>query len=122
MEAVMNVPIALVVEGNAIQRELVAGLLEEFYVAAIPCESAEKALRVLDGAGENVSMLLTDIDLAGKIDGVELAHYAAEQYPNIRLVVTAGDAPPRQLPDGAKFFQKPWTALDLLRETERLRP
>jgi CheY-like chemotaxis protein len=122
MEAVMNVPIALVVEDNAIERELVAGLLEEFYVAAIPCESAEKALRVLEGAGENVSMLLTDTHLPGKIDGVELAHYAAEQYPNIHLVVTSGRVPRRQLPDGAKFFQKPWTALDLLRETERLRP
>ena len=67
-------------------------------------------------------MLLTDTNLPGKIDGVELAHYAAEQYPNIHLIVTSGHAPPRPLPDGAKFFQKPWTALDLLREAERLRP
>ena len=105
-----------------LERELVAELLEEFDVAVLPCESAEKAMRVLEGAGDNVSMLLTDINLAGKIDGVELAHYAAEQYPNIHLIVTSGRAPPRQLPETAKFFQKPWTALDLLRETERLHP
>lgn len=114
------VPIALVVEDNMLERELVAGLLEEFDVAVIPCESAERALRVLEDVGESVSMVLTDVNLAGKIDGVELAHFASQQYPNVRLIVTSGQAPPRKLPEGAKFFQKPWTALDLLRETEQL--
>src|SRR5262245_26713044 len=104
------VPIALVVEDNMLERELVAGLLEEFDVAVIPCASAEKALRVLEEVGENVSMVLTDVDLEGKIDGVELAHFAAQHYPNVHLIVTSGRAPPRQLPDGAKFFRKPWTA------------
>ncbi len=113
-------PIALVVEDDVLQRELaVVVLLEECEMGVIECESAEGALRVLEKMGECVSMIFTDVKLAGKIDGVELAHFATQCYPDIHVIVTSGLALTKRLPEGATFMPKPWLPLDVLREAQR---
>ena len=110
-------PIALVVEDDAIQREDVATLLEESEMGVIQCASAEAALGVLERMGGCLSLMFTDVNLAGAIDGLELARFAKANFPNIHVIVTSG-TPRAGLPDGAKFLAKPWRALDVLREAE----
>jgi two-component system cell cycle response regulator CpdR len=112
-------PIALIVEDDMLQRAMVVTLLEENGMDVIQCESAEAAWRVLEKIGGCVSMMFTDVNLAGRIDGVELAHFAARRYPTIHVLVTSGLAPAKSLPEGSVFMQKPWLPLDLLREAER---
>jgi two-component system cell cycle response regulator CpdR len=112
-------PIALVVEDDALQRELMVVLLEESEMGVIQCESAEGALGILEKMGGCVSMMFTDVSLAGKVDGVELAHFAKQHYPNIHVIVTSGLALTKSLPEGAMFIPKPWLPLDVLREAER---
>ena len=111
-------PIALVVEDDELQRDMMAMLLEEDEMGVIQCESAEAALRVLEKMGGCLSMMFTDVNLAGRIDGIELAHFAHARFPNIHVVVTSGLALPRSLPEGATYMPKPWMALDVLREAE----
>jgi len=113
-------PIALVVEDDVLQCELMVVLLEESEMSVIQCQSAEEALRVLEKMGGCMSMMFTDVNLAGKIDGVELAHFAVQGYPNLRVIVTSGAALTKGLPEGAMFMPKPWLPLDVLREAERL--
>ena len=112
-------PIALVVEDDMLQREGVAALLEESEMDVVQCDTAEEALRALEKLGECVSLIFTNVKLNGKIDGVELAHFSTQRYPNIRVIVTSGLALTRRLPEGVKFIPKPWLPLDVLREAER---
>jgi two-component system cell cycle response regulator CpdR len=112
-------PIALVVEDDAMQRALTMMLLEESGMGVIQCESAEAALRVLEKMGGCVSLMFTDVNLSGRVDGVELARFARHRCPNLRVVVTSDLALKTGLPDGAMFMSKPWLPLDLLREAER---
>ena len=49
------VPVALVVEDDAMQRELVAMLLQESEMGVIQCENAEAALDVLEKMGALLS-------------------------------------------------------------------
>ena len=112
-------PIALVVEDDQMQRELVAMLLEECDMGVIQCESAETALEVLNKLGTSLSMLYTDVNLSGSMNGVDLARIATKDYPDIHVVVTSGKALPKDLPHQALFMPKPWLTLDLLREAER---
>lgn len=112
-------PIALIVEDDAMQRELMAMLLEESELGVVQCESAEDAMGVLEKIGPCVSMMFTDVNLAGKIDGVELAHLAAQSYPNIHVIVTSGNTLTKTLPAGAMFMPKPWLPLEVLRVAER---
>jgi DNA-binding NtrC family response regulator len=112
-------PIALVVEDDIWQRQMVVVLLEESDMGVIQCESAEAAIGVLEKAGGCISMMFTDVSLAGRIDGVELACMTTRRWSNIHVVVTSGLALTKRLPDRALFLPKPWLPLDVLREVER---
>ena len=112
-------PIALVVEDDELQRELVAMLLEECDMGVIQCESAEAALRVLEKMGGCLSIMFTDVNLAGIIDGVDLAHFARRRFPDLDVIVTSGTAQTKSLPEGTTFMAKPWRTLDVLRVAER---
>ena len=112
-------PIALVVEDDELQRELVAMLLEESDMGVIQCESAEAALRVLEKMGGCLSMMFTDVNLAGIIDGVDLAHFAKQRFPDLPVIVTSGAKQTKSLPEGTTFMAKPWRPLDVLRVAER---
>ena len=67
---------ALVVEDDPMQREMICLLLEESEVDVIECESAEAAEAVLERTGGSVALMMTDVQLAGNMSGVELAHIA----------------------------------------------
>ena len=109
---------ALVVEDDPMQREMICVLLEESNYNVIQCESAEAAELVLDKCSNTLALLITDVSLAGRMNGVELAHIATSRNPQLDVVVTSGRALQEPLPRGAKFWSKPWAALDVLREAE----
>jgi two-component system, cell cycle response regulator CpdR len=109
---------ALVVEDDAMQREMIVMLLEESDYHVIQCESGEAAALVLDQVGTTLSLLMTDVNLAGKMTGQELAAIARSRHPALDVVVTSGKPLSGRLPDGVKFWSKPWAALDVLREAE----
>jgi two-component system, cell cycle response regulator CpdR len=109
---------ALIVEDDALQREMISMLLEESEYEVILCETAEEALLVLDRWGRKLSLLMTDVNLAGRMTGTELAAIARSRHPSLDVVVTSGKPLSGRLPDGVKFWAKPWAALDVLREAE----
>ena len=92
-------PIALIVEDDQTQRDLLSVLLEESDMHVIQCESAEAAELVLDKYCNSLALMITDIGLAGRMNGVQLAHIAASRNPRLDVVVTSGRAPPE--PAGA---------------------
>lgn len=109
---------ALIVEDDELQRTVLGILLEESEIETIQCASAEAAMSVLQERGNELAMMMTDVNLAGHMDGVELAFIAKRQFPNLHVIVTSGRILARRLPDGAKFWAKPWRPLDVLREAQ----
>ena len=53
------------------------------------------------------------------MDGVELAHFAREHRPQMRVVVISGQVPQGGLPDGVRLLAKPFYPISLLREAAR---
>jgi CheY-like chemotaxis protein len=111
---------ALIVEDDPMQRDMICLLLEESEVDVIECESAEAAELVLERAADSLVLMLTDVQLAGNMDGVELAHIARRYNPEMGVIVTSGRPLHQELPDGVKFWAKPWAPLDVIREAERM--
>ena len=111
-------PIALVVEDDQDQRELLTVLLEESQLHVFGCESAEAALRIIDKYGSGMSLLVTDVQLAGTLTGADLARIAKQRYPDLSVIVISGSAKPKLLSD-ILFMPKPWPALEILKEAER---
>ncbi|PJG53391.1 hypothetical protein CVM73_21050 [Bradyrhizobium forestalis] len=109
---------ALIVEDDVMQREMLCVLLEESGYQVFQCESAEAAERILDEIAGMLCLMLTDVQLAGPMNGVELAHVAKHRNPKLDVVVTSGRPLKQPLPDGVKFWAKPWAPLDVLREAE----
>jgi len=114
-----RLPIALVVEDDVSQRELVVVLLEESEMTVIQCASAEEAVRVLKMMNGCVSMMFIDVTLAGEAESLERAHFATQRYPDVHVIVTSGLALTKSVPEGAMFMPKPWLPLEVLREAER---
>ena len=113
--------LALVVEDDPLQRESIVTLLEESDMDVIQCESGEAAEMVLEHVGGCLTTLLTDVSLAGSMDGIELAQIAHERYPALRIVVISATPRVSRLPDGTSFISKPWSPLELLRQTQMTR-
>lgn len=109
---------ALVVEDDPMQREMIELLLAESEFDVICCESAEAAELVLQGSGDNVVLMLTDVELAGNMTGIELAYAAKKYKPDLDVIVTSGRPLRQRLPDGALFWSKPWAPLDVIRVAE----
>jgi len=75
---------------------------------------------VLEQADASLVMLMTDVALAGQMNGVELAYIAMKYNPDLDVIVTSGTPLRQPLPDGAQFWAKPWAPLDVIREAERM--
>src|SRR5689334_6958241 len=111
---------ALIVEDDPMRREMISLLLEESDYDVIECESAEAAELVLEQNPENLVLMMTDVQLAGNMTGCELAHVAKKYNPDLDVIVTSGNTLRQQLPDGAQFWKKPWAAMDVIREAEKM--
>ena len=110
---------ALVVEDDAMQREMISLLLEESHFDVIECESAEAAEVVLRRMGGELALVMTDVSLAGAMDGVSLAFVARRYNPKLDVIVTSGKPLPRPLPQGVQYWSKPWAPLDVIRLAEQ---
>lgn len=114
--------VALVVEDDEDQRELIGAILEESDVKVFGCDSAEAAIEVMEKIGDRALFVLTDVDLAGTMDGVELARELSDRWPATHVVTTSGCSDQRRLarlPERSRHLEKPWRALDIIVELER---
>jgi DNA-binding NtrC family response regulator len=107
--------LALVVEDDQFQREMLSDLLKDEDMEVIACESAEAAELVLEEVGEWLRVLVTDVELAGRETGIELAGHAKRHFPLLNVVIISGKDD-LSLPPDVHFLKKPWQPLDLLRE------
>jgi len=105
---------AIVVEDDAIQRDTIALLLEESDFEVIRCEDAETASLALKS--RHPRLLVTDISLADKMNGVELARLARALDPTLRIVIISGQQLASVLPDGVTFLSKLVYPATLIRE------
>jgi CheY-like chemotaxis protein len=113
---------ALIVEDDYEIRCLAAAILEETDLRVVETDSAEEALHFLRDNAQKVALVFADIRLPCLMDGVDLARTINLKWPWIKMVVTSGDPGDRlaELPRGASYMPKPWRALDVLVEAERV--
>ena len=108
---------ALVVEDDLVQRQMVRTILEANGFEVLQSDTAEAAQIILEEVGHDLSLMVTDVRLNGDMSGSQLAKFAKQLFPNVKLIVTSGKDWP-VLPEGATFLRKPWKPLDLIREAK----
>jgi DNA-binding NtrC family response regulator len=105
--------VTLLVEDDALQREVMAELLQDQGFEVVECSTAEAAELIVATSGTELRALITDNGLAGTMSGVELAEYARRKYPQMNIIVMSGKQVKR-LPAHTTFLQKPFAPMLLL--------
>ena len=101
----------LLIEDEALIRMATAAMLEDAGYRVVEAMNADEALVTL-GEGQQIDIVITDVQMPGRLDGLELVEIITEKYPHILSLVTSGRASLREARDcGAKkFLTKPYTA------------
>ena len=81
-----------------------------------PRQSRGASLGRLALKARHPCLLITDVKLAGKMNGIELAQLARKNDPALRVVVISGQQAASVLPDGVTFLSKPVHPTTLIRE------
>lgn len=94
--------------------------LEEGY-RVFEADDAETAILILE-QNPTIHIVLTDVQMPGSMDGVNLAHYVRDRYPPTVLVIASGALrlSAADLPNGAVFVAKPFDPRFVLEEIQRI--
>ncbi len=110
--------LALVVEDDPLQREVLSDALKEEKLDVIQCESAEAAELVIARFGVELGLMVTDVELAGEGNGIDLATFARARCPRLQVIVVSGDNR-EPLPADVRFLRKPYRISELLDAVEK---
>jgi DNA-binding NtrC family response regulator len=102
--------VTLLVENDILQRDLLADLLREEGFEVVECSTAEAAELIVATSGTELRALVTDVNLAGTMSGVELAEYARRKFPRMNVIIISGK-PVTRLPAHTTFLQKPFAPI-----------
>ncbi len=105
----------LVVEDEALIRFTIADALEDAGYAVLEAATVLEAVGKL-GQHEHIDLVLTDVDMPGGLNGIDLAKMIAECAPKISIIVSSARSARdlAGLPDVAHRLAKPCTAAQLL--------
>lgn len=82
-------PKMLLVEDDVMVRDTVLQMLGSENYTIIVAENADNALLLLK-EHTDISLLLTDIIMPGKLNGIALADYVRQHFPHIEIILTSG--------------------------------
>ena len=101
-------PIVLVVEDEMVLRMRAVDIVEDAGFIPIEAVSADEAMKILESR-DDISLLLTDIQMPGSMDGLKLAHAANQRWPHIKIILVSGQiaVTDADKPDDSRFFPKP---------------
>lgn len=119
----MSDPIALVVDDEPLILMDTADIVACAGYHVIEARSADEAFELL-AKYRSVKLVMTDVQMPGTMDGMALARYVGEHWPEVHVVVASGAVTPKddELPQGARFLGKPLNqalVLETLQELER---
>ena len=115
-------PLVLVVEDDPDLRSLAAAVVEEVGLSAVEMASAEAALAFLREHAPDVVCVFADFELAGPLDGLDIARVAAVSWPWIKVLITSGSCRITDVPKAVHFLPKPWRAADVWAHLESAVP
>ena len=115
MKTAPESPLAiLVVEDEFLIRLAAVAILEQAGFEVLPAGSAEEALPLVP-ARADIAVLFTDINMPGRMSGLDLAFDMRRRWPTIGLLLTSSSRPSDlKMLGGARFLAKPYLAEELV--------
>ena len=114
-------PVVLIVEDEFLLRMEAADMVRAAGFEAVEAANADQAIEILE-ARRDITVVFTDIQMPGSMDGLRLIAVVSDRWPPILLLVTSGQVTPRsdQMPSGTRFLSKPYLQNELKSHFEAL--
>lgn len=114
----MNV---LVVEDEMVLRMRAVDIVQDAGFTAVEAVNADQALAILE-ARSDISLLFSDIQMPGSIDGLMLAPAVHKRWPRIKIILVSGQVniSDSDKPADSRFIGKPLDAMQMVAELQAM--
>jgi two-component sensor histidine kinase/CheY-like chemotaxis protein len=116
-----QVPNVLVVEDEMLLRMRAVDIVEDAGFCPVEAVNADEAISILESRSD-ISLLFTDIQMPGSIDGLKLAHAVHDRWPSIKIILVSGHLNPTdaERPAESRFFGKPLGVEQMIGELQAM--
>ena len=113
--------IVLVVEDEMLLRMKVVDMLEDAGYVPLEAVDADEALTILQSRSD-IALMLTDVQMPGSMNGLELAHTVHERWPPIKIILASGQLKlsGSEIPLDSRFFGKPLQSAEIIAEMQEM--
>jgi CheY-like chemotaxis protein len=108
-------PVVLVVEDDFLIRIGAVEMIEAAGFDVVDAANADEAIEILE-VRLDITVVFTDIQMPGTMDGLKLAAAIRGRWPPIKIVATSGVVDVRgvDLPEGGRFLPKPYSSAEIV--------
>ena len=116
-----SLPVVLIVEDDPLLRMLAVEVVEEAGFLVLEAGNADEAVALLE-TRLDISLLFTDIEMPGSMDGLKLARAVRDRWPPIKILIVSGKVRlrPSELPSNSRFVGKPYQTAAMVAELRSL--
>ena len=106
--------VVLIVEDEALVRMTAVDMIEEAGFEVLEATNADAAILLLE-ARRDITVVFTDIEMPGSMDGLRLAQAVRGRWPPTKIIATSGRYVVRDgdLPSGGVFLKKPYSSAQI---------
>lgn len=115
----VSAPNVLIVEDEMVLRMRAVDIVQDAGFNPVEAVNADEALAILESRSD-ISLLFTDIQMPGSIDGLKLAHAVHKQWPEIKIILVSGKIKLTEAdkPALSRFFGKPLEPRQMIAEIQ----
>ena len=108
-QSASNRPVVLIVEDESLLRMDAADMIAAAGFEVVEARDADEAIEILEA--RDITVVFTDIQMPGSMDGLKLARAVRGRWPPIKIVATSGrvHVSETDLPEGGRFLPKPYS-------------
>jgi two-component sensor histidine kinase/ActR/RegA family two-component response regulator len=114
-----EIPNVLIVEDEMVLRMRAVDIVEDAGFRPVEAVNADQAISILESRSD-ISLLFTDIQMPGSMDGLKLAHAVHDRWPSIKIILVSGQVTPSdaEKPANSRFFGKPLSVERMIAELQ----
>jgi two-component sensor histidine kinase len=119
LDPTASLPNVLIVEDEMVLRMRAVDIVQDAGFTPVEAVNADEALSILESRSD-ISLLFTDIQMPGSMDGLKLAHAVHTRWPSIRIILVSGQVKlsDDDRPVDSRFFGKPLRDKEMIAELQ----
>lgn len=96
-------------------------IVEDAGFHPVEAVNADEAISILESRSD-ISLLFTDIQMPGSMDGLKLAHAVHDRWPAVKIILVSGQVRPSaaERPANSRFFGKPLGVEQMITELQAM--